>query len=241
MNGRSAITRRPVTPRTAAQFEALRADAQDRLERAALAVFARRGYAAATVRDVAREAGVAQGLLYNYYRGKDDLLAAVFRRSVGDVQASFAAAAVDASPAERLALLIRAAFAVVREHLAFWQLVYGVRQQPNVVAALGPELHAWTEDVRATLAGHLRDVGHPDPGTQARVLFAAIDGVAQHFALDPAHYPLDAVAERVVAMFAAPLAASPAAAFSAAAPPVEASGVRRAPRLPRVRPTPPPR
>ena len=193
-----------MTPRTPAQFESLRVDAQDRLERAALAVFARRGYAAATVRDVAREAGVAQGPLYNYYRGKDALLAAVFRRCLADVQASFTAAAVDAPPAERLARLIRAAFAVVREHLPFWQLVYGVRQQPDVVAALGPDLHAWTEGVRATLEGHLRDVGHPDPGPQARVLFAAIDGVAQHFALDPAHYPLDAVAERVVATFVTP-------------------------------------
>jgi hypothetical protein len=95
--------------------------------------------------------------------------------------------------------LVRAAFAVVREHLAFWQLVYGVRQQPDVVAALGPALHHWTEGVRATLEQHLRDAGRPDPAIAARLLFAAIDGVAQHFALDPEGYPLDAVAEQLVA------------------------------------------
>jgi AcrR family transcriptional regulator len=193
-----------VTPRTAAQFEALRADAQDRLERAALRVFARSGYAGATVREVAREAGVAQGLLYNYYQGKHALLAAVFRRSLADVHASFAAADADAPPPDRLARLVRAAFAAVRAHLDFWQLVYGVRQQPDVVAALGPELHAWTEGVRATLEGHLRALGRPDPAVEARLLFAAIDGVAQHFALDPDRYPLDAVAERLVATFGGP-------------------------------------
>ncbi len=200
-----------MTPRTAAQFEALRADAQARLERAALRVFARRGYAGATVRDVAREAGVAQGLLYNYYRGKHELLAAVFRRSAADVERSFAAAAGDAPPAERLARLVRAAFAVVREHLDFWQLLYGVRQQADVVAALGPALHAWTDGVRATLEAHLRDAGHRDPAVAARLLFAAIDGVAQHFALDPDGYPLDAVAECLIATFAgAPAAGAPA-------------------------------
>ena len=190
-----------MTPRTAAQFEALRADAQERLERAALRVFARDGYAGATVRGVAREAGVAQGLLYNYYEGKQELLAAVFRRSMADVQRSFAAAdEVDGTAGERLARLIRASFTVLREHLPFWQLVYGVRQQPDVVAALGPELHAWTEGIRATLEAHLRAVGRPDPAVAARLLFAAIDGVAQHFALDPAEYPIDAVAERLVAL-----------------------------------------
>ena len=192
-----------MTPRTTAQLEALRADAQERLERAALHVFARAGYAGATVRDIALEAGVAQGLLYNYYRGKQDLLAAVFRRCMADVQASFAAADPDAPPAERLARLVRASFAVLREHLPFWQLVYGVRQQPDVVAALGPELHRWTEGVRATLEAHLRDAGRPDPAVDARLLFAAIDGVAQHFALDPASYPIDAVAERLIALMGA--------------------------------------
>lgn len=189
-----------MTPRTAVQNEAMRADAQERLERAALVVFARAGFAGATVRDVAREAGVAQGLLYNYYDGKQGLLAAVFRRSMADVHASFAAAEAGATPAERLARLVRAAFAIVREHLPFWQLVYGVRQQPEVVAALGPELHAWTEGVRATLESHLREAGRPEPAVEARLLFAAIDGVAQHFALDPAGYPLDAVADRLVAL-----------------------------------------
>lgn len=211
-----------MSPRTPAQFEALRADAQARLERAALVVFARAGYAGATVRDVAREAGVAQGLLYNYYRGKDELLAAVFRRSMADVQASFAAAAEDVPPAERLARLVRSAFAIVREHLDFWRLVYAVRQQPDVIATLGPDFHAWTEGVRATLGAHLRAAGHPDPAIGARLLFAAIDGVAQHFALDPDGYPLDAVAEHLVATIGG---TPPGAARAAGAPP----GARRAP------------
>ncbi|GJG89144.1 TetR family transcriptional regulator [Gemmatimonadetes bacterium T265] len=189
-----------MSPRTPAQFEALRADAQERLERAALRVFARQGYARATVRDVAREAGVAQGLLYNYYPGKHALLAAVFRRSMADVQVSFAAAAVDAPPAERLARLVRSAFDTVRAHLPFWQLVYGVRQQPDVIAALGPALAVWTNGIQSTLEGHLRDTHCPDPAVAARLLFAAIDGVAQHFALDPTNYPLDVVAERLVAV-----------------------------------------
>lgn len=191
-----------MSPRTPAQFEAQRAEAQERLERAALRVFARAGYSRATVRDVAREAGVAQGLLYNYYRSKHDLLAAVFRRSMADVETSFSAADTDAPPAERLARLVHAAFAGVREHLAFWQLVYAVRQQPEIVAALGPELPAWTQGILATLERLLRDARHEDPAIGARVLFAAIDGVAQHYALDPDGYPLDAVADRLIASIA---------------------------------------
>ena len=54
-----------------------------------------------------------------------------------------------------------------------------------------------------TLERYLRDAGHPDPALGARLLFAAIDGVAQHFALDPENYPLDAVADHLIASIAA--------------------------------------
>ncbi|MBT4511398.1 MAG: helix-turn-helix transcriptional regulator [Chloroflexi bacterium] len=44
---------------------------------AALAVFAQKGYAFATVDDIAREANVAVGTLYKYYKNKRDILMAV--------------------------------------------------------------------------------------------------------------------------------------------------------------------
>ncbi|MGH2373508.1 MAG: TetR/AcrR family transcriptional regulator [bacterium] len=41
---------------------------------AAVRVFARKGYATATIEDVARAARVAEGTIYNYFRSKEDLL-----------------------------------------------------------------------------------------------------------------------------------------------------------------------
>lgn len=41
---------------------------------AALVVFSRKGYGEATIPDIAREAGVAVGTIYNYYDSKRDLL-----------------------------------------------------------------------------------------------------------------------------------------------------------------------
>jgi len=41
---------------------------------AALSVFSKKGYGEATIPDIAREAGVAVGTIYNYYESKRDLL-----------------------------------------------------------------------------------------------------------------------------------------------------------------------
>jgi TetR/AcrR family fatty acid metabolism transcriptional regulator len=45
---------------------------------AAVRVFARKGFHASRVGDIAEEAGVAHGLLYHYFRSKDEVLDTVF-------------------------------------------------------------------------------------------------------------------------------------------------------------------
>ena len=45
---------------------------------AAVRVFARKGFHASRVGDIAEEAGVAHGLLYHYFKSKDEVLEAVF-------------------------------------------------------------------------------------------------------------------------------------------------------------------
>ncbi|HSC51018.1 MAG TPA: TetR/AcrR family transcriptional regulator, partial [Gaiellaceae bacterium] len=52
-----------------------------RLLDAAVRVFARKGYHASRVGDIAEEAGVAHGLLYHYFASKEDVLRAVFRET----------------------------------------------------------------------------------------------------------------------------------------------------------------
>jgi AcrR family transcriptional regulator len=57
---------------------------------AAVRVFARKGYHAARVGDIAEEAGVAYGLLYHYFDSKEDVLRSVFRETwralIGTIQ-----------------------------------------------------------------------------------------------------------------------------------------------------------
>lgn len=48
---------------------------------AAVHVFARKGFRAARVGDIAEEAGVAHGLLYHYFRSKEEVLETIFRET----------------------------------------------------------------------------------------------------------------------------------------------------------------
>jgi TetR/AcrR family fatty acid metabolism transcriptional regulator len=55
-----------------------RTDKRTRILDAAITVFARSGYHGARVSDIAREAGIAYGLVYHYFRNKEEILASAF-------------------------------------------------------------------------------------------------------------------------------------------------------------------
>jgi AcrR family transcriptional regulator len=56
-------------------------DKRRQLLDAAVRVFARKGFHATRVGDIAEEAGVAHGLLYHYFKSKDEVLEAVFHEN----------------------------------------------------------------------------------------------------------------------------------------------------------------
>ena len=55
---------------------------------AAVRAFARKGYHACRVSDIAKEAGVAYGLVYHYYKSKESLLEAIFKETWGAMLAT---------------------------------------------------------------------------------------------------------------------------------------------------------
>src|ERR1700712_4774352 len=58
------------------------ADKRDRILVAAEVVFARHGFFAARVSEIAKEAGVADGTIYLYFKSKDELLVSLFEDRV---------------------------------------------------------------------------------------------------------------------------------------------------------------
>src|SRR5438105_2208741 len=57
-------------------------DKREAILQAAVKVFARRGYFNAKVADIAREAGIADGTVYLYFKSKDEVLHSVFNRAM---------------------------------------------------------------------------------------------------------------------------------------------------------------
>ena len=187
-----------MSPRTAEKNLEIRANTRAKLMEAALELFAARGYNATPVDAIAEAADVSAGLLYHHFHSKPAVLQAIFEQSLADVQATFAAADRELNPVDRLPALLRSAGAIVPRHRNFWAVWYGLRMQHEVLKSLGPSVTEFSAAIVGTLEGYLRDIGWLDPAIEAQLLFAQIDGMCQHYVLDPQHYPLDRMIERLI-------------------------------------------
>lgn len=101
---------RPSIPQAApAEAPASRpASKRERILRAATDVFAQSGYFNAKVSEIARAAGVADGTIYLYFDGKEDLLVSIFRDHTRNYLQSLERDLVRSNkPADRIRIAIR--------------------------------------------------------------------------------------------------------------------------------------
>ncbi|MCU0669590.1 MAG: TetR/AcrR family transcriptional regulator [Myxococcota bacterium] len=141
-----------------------RGEKRQQILEAATRVFASRGYHGARVSDIAREAGIAYGLVYHYFRNKDEILDTIFAERWGafvDVVDEVAAGSQPASEKLRqLAALVL--FAYRRRPDWVKVLVFEIQRssrfsEPEQIEAVGRLFRAVARIVRdGQEAGELR-------------------------------------------------------------------------------------
>jgi AcrR family transcriptional regulator len=65
-------------PRTEEQYEKIRFEKREIIKQTALKLFAAKGYATTSISDIAQTAGISKGLMYNYFKSKEEVLQTIW-------------------------------------------------------------------------------------------------------------------------------------------------------------------
>src|SRR5262245_18500964 len=190
---------------------------------AAVRVFARKGYYNSRVSDVAREAGIAAGTIYLYFRTKDEILITLFRSKMARFVASAREVIRDLpDPVSKLRRLIALHFEMLEQNPDLAEVVQVELRQGHKFfrGACSQELSSYFALIASVIddgvaQGQLR--GGLPGAVSSKALFGAMDQLATSWVLGRRGYRLVDSADALADLFLHG-AAQPAA-------PVEAAGM----------------
>jgi TetR/AcrR family fatty acid metabolism transcriptional regulator len=156
-------------------------DKRRRILDAAVRVFAGQGYDASRVGDIAKEAGVAYGLVYHYYESKEQVLEAVFREAWGRLLAAVALAEeTGADASEQLELVVKIVLRTWRDDPDLVRLlVREVTRNPHIQDELDEIGQAFASLERMVRRGQADGTfrAELDPKLAAWMLYGALEEV----------------------------------------------------------------
>ena len=148
---------------------------------AAVRVFARKGYHSCRVGDITEEAGVAHGLLYHYFKSKDEVLEAVFREAWGDALEAFRGVeSADEAPREQLSHIAAILLRSWRRNPDLVRvLVREIGRSPQVQTKVAELAQAFEAIERIVAGGQVDGVFRSDlePRLVAWIFYGAIEEI----------------------------------------------------------------
>lgn len=102
-------------------------DARERLLDTAIGMFAQKGYAGTSVREIAEQAGVSKPVLYYYFKSKEGLFLAILEMAE-NLQKQILAEVLKSqgTVVDRLLFLYRRVYEEVEAHQSFYKMIHGL-------------------------------------------------------------------------------------------------------------------
>jgi len=190
-------------PRTADQFEGIRKDKRKLILDSALIVFAKKGYHSASIANIANEAGISKGLIYNYFKSKEEILKETLYFGLEYMFRQFRFDPENFSP-KQFSNLIELTFDLLDEDFSYWKIYFSVIMQTEVMDLVQNKLMEILIPVLDNFSRFFTKIGYKNPDEEARFFGAVLDGLSINYITDPKNFPKEYCANRLKSIYNLP-------------------------------------
>ncbi len=191
-------------PRTPEENERIRRATIEHILETALILFCSKGYYSTSIEDVAKQAQISKGLLYHYFKGKEEVLAALVDIRINDVLVVMNAAKTKPTPAEQIRHIAEGALDDVRQKPEIFRFYLNLFTQPK----LDPVVAKYSQKLMDEQARQFElqtemfcKLGVANPRQRSLYFSSTLQGIMLMFSTYPQSFPLDAVKAQVIAEF----------------------------------------
>ena len=189
-----------MSPRTKDQFEEIRQKSRENIEKIALELFALKGYHATSISQIAEKAGISKGLLYNYFKNKEQLLDSVVMKVYDEIMRI-----VQMSgnlPAEKqIEQMIIQTIDHLKKNISFWRLYLFLIHQSDVQKKLSDLYEKMRDDYMNYVVKLFEEIGSKNPAMEAMMLGTMFDGIGINYVTAPNGFPIDEIRDYLVEVF----------------------------------------
>lgn len=190
-------------PRSREENERIRRLAMDNIGTAAMECFLERGYHAVSIDEIARRAGVSKGLLYNYYQGKEGLLAEIVQTRVNEIASVMEAASSSGSPRDCLLKIIEGALDHIARNPKAYRFFLHLQTQPEedeVLSKYSRRLNSEMSRQYELQCEIFERMQAKDPKLRSLYFSSALHGLMFLMSIYPG-YPVEAMKEEMIRDF----------------------------------------
>ena len=189
-----------MSPRTKDQFEEIRQKSRENIEKIALELFAIKGFHATSISQIAEKAGISKGLLYNYYKSKEQLLDSVIMKVYDEIMQIVQMS--ENLPAEKqIEQMIIQTIDHLKKNITFWRLYLFLIHQSDIQL----KLEGMWEKMRAEYMKYFiklfEEIGSQNPAMEAMMLGTLFDGIGLNYVTAPDGYPLEEMKNYLIEIF----------------------------------------
>ena len=186
-----------MSPRSKEQIEQIRINSIQNILGAAFKLMAQNGYESTSISQIAKEAGVSKGLMYNYFDSKEDLLRALLNHAMAEGD-KLISEIITSDPAETLRNLFQWFFNELRERPEHWRLLTELSLKIGKFDFVKVMARIKMKEYVVFVSTLLKELGFPNAKEEAQLIAGLFDGIGIQYLVIGKDYPLDEIEKYII-------------------------------------------
>lgn len=199
MTYRSVKNQPFIMPRTSEQYEEIRKSKKKLIMDAALELFGADGYHQTPISKIAEKANISKGLMYNYFKSKEELLLGVIDSGLEEITLSFDLNKDTILSDDEFEYYITHIFVILDTQRSFWRLYFSLMLQPAIYKIIEEKVIEWYTPLIQILKKFFERKNIENPEMEAILLGSMLDGISFNYILNPNLFPIEKVKKHIIA------------------------------------------
>lgn len=191
-------------PRTPEENDRIRQASKEKIRAAAMELFMKQGYYATSISDIAKKAGISKGLLYNYYKGKEELLSEMVVARIKEVVEVMEEAFTLNTPREQLEHIVNGAIDNIHKKPEVHRFYLHLQTQPEADEDLIKYSHLIIEENARQFEFQCKifeSMGEEEPRKRSLYFSSVLQGIMLMISTYQQGFPVEEIKNQIIREF----------------------------------------